>query len=66
MKLAKRDLVQLLRSEGDNVTAAKVEAADLPEEIDTDRDGEALAAAGLGRDRLMAKLAAAGIPRIIG
>ena len=66
MKLAKRDLVQLLRSEGDNVTAEKVEAAGLAEEIDTDRDGEALAAAGLGRDRLMAKLAAAGIPRIIG
>lgn len=66
MKLAKQDLVQLLRSEGDKVTAEKVPAAGLPEEIDTDRDGEALAAAGLGRDRLMAKLAAAGMPRIIG
>lgn len=66
MKLAKQDLVQLLRSEGDKVTAEKVAAAGLPEEIDTDRDGEALAAAGLGRDRLMAKLAAAGMPRIIG
>jgi hypothetical protein len=66
VKLVKRDLVQLLHSEGDNATATKVEAADLPDEIDTDRDADALAAAGLDRDRLMAKLAGGGMPRIIG
>ena len=49
-------LVQLLRTEGDNDTAAAVEAQ-LPEHVDTDRDADALAAAGLDRDRLMAKLA---------
>jgi hypothetical protein len=66
MKLAKADLVRMLHSQGDNATAGKVEAAALPDEIDTDRDGEVLAAAGLGHERLMAKLAAGGMPRIIG
>jgi hypothetical protein len=66
VKLVKRELVQLLHTEGDNATATKIEAADLPDEIDTDRDAAALAAAGLDRDRLMAKLASGGIPRIIG
>nr|WP_208383232.1 hypothetical protein [Modestobacter marinus] len=49
-------MVQVLRTEGDNDTADKVEG-DLPEQIDTDRDGDALAAAGLDRTQLMAKLA---------
>ncbi len=66
MRVTKRELVQLLRSGGDHATATKVEAAGLPEEIDIDRDGEVLAAAGLGPDRVMALLAAAGMPRIIG
>jgi len=49
-------LVELLHTEGDNDRADKV-AAELPEQIDTDRDGEALAAVGLDRTQLMAKLA---------
>jgi hypothetical protein len=49
-------LVQLLHTEGDNAQAEKV-AARLPEHIDTDRDGDALAALGLDRTQLMAKLA---------
>ncbi|GAA4730139.1 MULTISPECIES: hypothetical protein [Modestobacter] len=56
MQISREQLVQVLRTEGDNDTADKVEG-DLPEQIDTDRDGDALAAAGLDRTQLMAKLA---------
>ena len=41
-------------------TADKV-AAQLPDEIDTDRDGDALDAVGLDRTQLMAKLAGGGL-----
>jgi len=54
--IEREKLVQLLRTEGDNDTADEVEAG-LPDQIDTDRDGDALAAAGLDRTQLMAKLA---------
>jgi hypothetical protein len=53
-------LVQLLHTEGDNEQAEKV-AAQLPEKIDTDRDADALAALGLDRTQLMAKLAGGGL-----
>jgi hypothetical protein len=56
----KQDLVQMLRAQGDQDTADRAEAG-LPDQIDTDRDGEALSAVGLDRDELMAKLAAGGI-----
>ena len=56
MQISREQLVQVLRTEGDNDTADRVEAG-LPEQIDTDRDGDALAAAGLDRTQLMAKLA---------
>ena len=56
MQISKEQLLQVLRTEGDNDTAEKVEAG-LPDQIDTDRDGDALAAAGLDRTQLMAKLA---------
>lgn len=56
MKLDKQELVRVLRTEGDNDTAGKAEQ-DLPDEIDTDRDGDALDAIGLDRTQLMAKLA---------
>ena len=56
MQISKEQLLSVLRTEGDNDTADKV-AADLPDQIDTDRDGDALAAAGLDRTQLMAKLA---------
>jgi len=59
MKLDKQELLRVLRTEGDNDTADKVEAQ-LPDEIDTDRDGDALTAAGLDRTQLMAKLAGGG------
>ena len=59
MKIDKQELLKVLRTEGDNDTADKVESQ-LPDEIDTDGDAGALEAAGLDRDDLMAKLAAAG------
>ena len=56
MKLATQELVRMLRAEGDNDTADRVES-DLPAEIDTDRDDDALQAVGLDRTELMNKLA---------
>jgi hypothetical protein len=60
MKLPRHDLVQLLRTQGENATADRVAEA-LPEQIDTDRDHELLAAVGLDRARLAAHLATASI-----
>ena len=59
MKLDKQELLRMLRTEGDNDTAAKVEER-LPEEIDTDEHGADLDAVGLDRTELMNKLAAGG------
>ena len=60
MQISKEQLLEVLRTQGDNDTAEKV-AADLPDQIDTDRDGDALTAAGLDRTQLMAKLAGGGL-----
>jgi hypothetical protein len=60
VNLDKQDLVQMLRAQGDNDVADRAEA-DLPDRLDTDRDGDALAAVGLDRDEPMAKLAAGGL-----
>ena len=59
MKLDKQELVRMLRTEGDNDTADQVEER-FADQIDTDRDGDALAAVGLDRTQLMSKLAAGG------
>jgi len=59
VQISKEQLLEVLRTEGDNDTADKV-AAELPDQIDTDRDGDALTAAGLDRTQLMAKLAGGG------
>ncbi len=59
MKLDKQELLKMLRTQGDNDTADKAES-ELPDEIDTDRDGGALDALGLDRTQLMAKLAGGG------
>jgi hypothetical protein len=59
VQISKEQLLEVLRTQGDNDTAEKV-AADLPDQIDTDRDGDALTAAGLDRTQLMAKLAGSG------
>jgi hypothetical protein len=59
VKLDRSELVRLLRTQGDNDTADKVESR-LPEEVDTDRDGDQLEALGLDGTQLMAKLAAGG------
>jgi hypothetical protein len=59
VRIDKQELVQVLRTEGDNDTADRV-AERLPDEIDTERDGAALAAVGLDDTQLMAKLAGGG------
>jgi len=60
VELDKQELVRMLRAQGDNDTADKVEA-ELPDEIDTDRDADALEGLGLDRTQLMAKLAGGGL-----
>ena len=55
MKLDKTDLLGILKAQGDSEADSKV--ADLPDPIDTDRDADALAAIGLDRETLQAKLA---------
>ena len=57
MKLDKQELVRVLRTEGDNDTADRVEGSGLPDQIDTDRHGDTLAEVGLDRTQLMSKLA---------
>jgi hypothetical protein len=59
VKLDKQELVRLLHTEGDNATADKVQSS-LPDQIDTDEHHDQLAAVGLDRTALMAKLAAGG------
>jgi hypothetical protein len=56
VRIAKQELVRMLRTEGDNDTADKAESR-LPDEIDTEGDADALAAIGLDRTQLQAKLA---------
>jgi hypothetical protein len=56
VKIAKQELVRVLRTEGDNDTADKVEAQ-LSDEIDTERDADALSGVGLDESQLLAKLA---------
>ena len=60
MEISRTELVRVLRTEGDNDTADKVESG-LPDQIDTARDQDALTAAGLDSTQLMAKLAGSGL-----
>jgi hypothetical protein len=59
VQLDRQELVRVLRTQGDNDTADRVES-ELPDRIDTDRDADALDGLGLDRTQLMAKLAAGG------
>jgi hypothetical protein len=59
VNIEKQELVRVLRTEGDNDLAERVEGA-LPDQIDTDRDGDQLSSLGLDRTQLMAKLAGGG------
>lgn len=60
VQIDKSKLVQLLRGEGDNDTAEKV-SGQLPDQIDTVRDSEALSAVGLDQATLQGKLAGGAI-----
>jgi hypothetical protein len=59
VQLDRQELVRVLRTQGDNDTADRVES-ELPDRIDTDRDTDALDGLGLDRTQLMAKLAGGG------
>lgn len=59
MKIDKSQLLEVLRAQGDDQADGK--AAGLPDEIDTERDAEALAGIGLDQDTLRAKMAAGGL-----
>ena len=58
MKIGKSELAQVLQAQGD--TDAQDKLSGLPDEIDLDRDADALAGIGLDQDTLRAKLAAGG------
>lgn len=59
MKIDKTQLLEMLRAQGDDQADSK--AAGLPDEIDTERDAEALARIGLDQDTLRTKMAAGGL-----
>ena len=59
MRIAKDHLVAMLRAQGDDEADGKV--AGLPDEIDSERDSEALAGIGLDQDTLRTKMAAGGL-----
>ncbi len=59
MKIDKTQLLEMLRAQGDDQADSK--AAGLPDEIDTERDAEALAGIGLDQDTLRTKMAAGGL-----
>ena len=61
MKVDKQELVKVLRGEGGDDRADRLAGADLPDEIDTDRDADTLDGLGLDRTQLMAKLAGGGL-----
>ena len=59
MRIDKAQLLEMLRAQGDDQADDK--AAGLPDEIDTERDAEALAGMGLDQDTLRTKMAAGGL-----
>ena len=59
MKIGRDQLAQVLQAQGD--TDAQSKLSSLPEEIDLDRDADALAGIGLDKDTLRTKLAAGGV-----
>ena len=59
MKIDKSQLAELLEAQGDTDAQAKLQG--LPDEIDLDRDADALASIGLDKDTLRTKLAAGGV-----
>jgi hypothetical protein len=59
VKIEKTQLVEMLRAQGDDQADGKV--AGLPDQIDTERDADALAGIGLDQDTLRTKMAAGGL-----
>lgn len=65
MNIDKSQITELLRSRGDNVKADEAER-DLPDEIDTDRDGGLLDRFGLDIGDLAKKFGGGGLGKLIG
>jgi hypothetical protein len=59
VKIDKTQLAEILEAQGDPGAHDKLQG--LPDEIDLDRDADALAGIGLDRDTLRTKLAAGGV-----
>jgi hypothetical protein len=59
VKIGKSQLAQVLEAQGDPEAENKL--ADLPDEIDTERDAGALEGVGLDQETLRTKLAAGGV-----
>lgn len=65
MNIDKSQIVDLLRSRGDGAKADEAER-DLPNEVDTDRDGNLLDRFGLDIGDLMKKFGGGGIGKLLG
>lgn len=65
MNIDKSQITELLRSRGDNDRADEAER-DLPDEIDTDRDGGLLDRFGLDIGDLAKKFGGGGLGKLIG
>jgi hypothetical protein len=61
VEIDRTKLSQLLHTQGDNDTADRLDAAGLPDTLDTDRDGDALAGIGLDQQTLLGHLAGGAI-----
>ena len=55
MKIDKTELLGILKAQGDQDADSKIAA--LPDDVDTERDADALAGIGLDQESLRAKLA---------
>jgi hypothetical protein len=56
VNLSKPSLVNLLMEEGEEDIAVRIVTSELPDDLDVDRDAEALAEFGLEKDDLLALL----------
>lgn len=65
MNIDKSQILDLLRSQGDSDRAAEAER-ELPEQIDTDRDGGLLDRLGLDVGDLIGKLGGGGLGKLLG
>lgn len=63
MQIPKDRILEMLRTDGDETTAGQADR-DLPDEVDTERDHEALSKLGLDPKDLLQKIDGVGIPKL--